>query len=83
MTQKYVDEETMEVYFYFTKSNYAQYFSPINPADCYISIPAYEEMRESQREEPIRRETVRIYYCTFGGVNGRMDFRDRHLVWEK
>ena len=34
-------------------------------------------------DEPVEAQTVRIYYCIFTSGNGRMDFSDRYLIWEK
>ena len=38
---------------------------------------------QSQDGEFIEVQTVRVYYCTFGGTSGRMDFSERHLIWER
>jgi len=48
-----------------------------------LSQPTLASMGPSMDGELIDVQTVRIYYCTFGGDNGRMDFSDRHLIWEK
>ena len=79
---RHIDETTMEVYFYFYKTNYERLFSPTNPADTYLTLNAHEDM-VPQGGERIRRHTVRVYYSTFDAGGGRRDFSESHLLWEK
>ena len=80
---KHLDDETMEYYVFFYDTYHSRYFSNSVAVNSFISIPAYEEMRLSQDDEFTRVQTVRIYYCTYGGENGRIDLSERHLIWEK
>jgi len=48
-----------------------------------MSQMGFEVVSPSQDGELIKVQTVRIYYCTFGGKNGRMDFSEKFLIWEK
>gem|GEM_PF-3299542 len=93
---KLLDDTAMEYYIYFSDTYYSRYLSNSVAAKSVISVPAYEHfsteaislmgfeiINQPQSEALIEVQTVRIYYCTFGGKNGRMDFNDRYLIWEK
>jgi len=48
-----------------------------------FTLMGVEATSQSKDGDFIEVQTVRIYYCTFGGANGRMDLSERHLIWER
>jgi len=80
---KRIDDITMEYYIFFYDTYHTRYFSNRIATNSIISIPAYEGLKQSQGEGLINVQTVRIYYCIYTSGNGRRDFSERYLIWEK
>ena len=83
-----LDDITAEYYIFFSDTYHTRHFSNSVAGNSYISIPAYDSYNFSivdleMLDEPVEAQTVRIYYCIFTSGNGRMDFSDRYLIWEK